>query len=74
MIKSVFLTDGVHEAAVDISIEQVRHGQHGTVPERCQSSGHPTFPPCHLLAIFLNLAAVIQQVHEQRKVSKGGRE
>lgn len=70
----MLLTNGVHEAAVHIGVEQVRHGQHRAVPQRCQSSRHATFPPCHLLAVFLNLAAVIQQVHEQSEVSKGERE
>lgn len=68
------LTDGVHEAAVHIGVEQVRHGQHRAVPQRCQSSRHATFPPCHLLAVFLDLATVVQKVHEQCEVPKGKRE
>lgn len=68
------LTNGVHEAAVHVGIEQIGHGQHGAVAQRCQAARHATLPPRHLLTLILHLAAVIQQVHEESEVPKDTRE
>lgn len=61
-------TDGVHESAVHVGVEQVGHGQDGAVAQGGQAAGHSSFAPTYDLAFILNLAAVIQQVHEEGEV------
>lgn len=59
---------GVHEAAVHVGVEQVGHGQHGAVAQRRQPARHPALAPARRRPVLLRLAAVVQQVHEQREV------
>lgn len=61
-------TDGVHEAAVHVCVEQVGHGQDSAVAQGSQAAGHSSLAPTYNLAFVLNLAAVVQQVHEEREV------
>lgn len=62
------VTDGVHEAAVNVGVEQVGHGQDGAVSKGSQTTGHSPFTTCYSLPVILHLAAVVQQVHEEREV------
>lgn len=62
------LTNGVHEATIHVSVEQVGHGQDGAVTEGCQTTRHPSLATAHRLTLVLHLATVVQQVHEQREV------
>lgn len=67
------LTDGVHEAAVHVGVEQVGHGQHSAVAQRRQASRHAPLTAGYLLSVVLRLAAVIQQVHKECEVPDGGK-
>lgn len=58
----------MHEAAVDVSVEQVGHCKDGAVAEGGQAAGHSSLSSPHGLALVLHLAAVVQQVHEEREI------
>ena len=57
----------MHESAVNVSVEQVRHGQYGAVPERRQVGAGPLTARVHILLLGF-LRAVVQQIHEQREI------
>ena len=61
-------TDGVHQPAVDVSVEQVRHGEHSAVPQGAQVRAAALAARLVALLLRLLLRAVVQKVHEQREV------
>ena len=64
-------TYGVHEATVDVGIEEVGHGEHSTIPQRTQVGAGTFARPFQRLLLGRLLRAVVQQVHEQGEVPGG---
>lgn len=58
----------MHEAAVNVGVEQVRHGLHGAVTQRAEVGDAALAGRVHGLVLFL-LRTIVQQVHEQCQIS-----
>ena len=59
----------MHQSTVDVGIEKVGHGEHGAVTQGTQVTDW-TFPQRSVgLLLRRILRAVVQQIHEQCKVS-----
>jgi len=58
----------MHESAVDVSVEQVGHGQDCAVTQRTEVTTGAL--PCLALRLVLRrfLRTIIQQIHEQREI------
>ena len=48
-----YITNGVHEPTVNVSIEEVGHGLYCTVPQGTQVRGTPLTVRVHRLVLFL---------------------
>jgi len=57
----------MHEAAVDVGIEKVRHRQNSAVTQRAEVTDR-TLPQRSFRFLVRIFRAVVQQVHKQREV------